>query len=152
RRAADWASRGSASTGRPRTRRRQSGPDQAGVSRTAALIEGRLAKRFVSAGVLTAIFPQRRSGGGGTPRGATTEHPMASLRKEAAAFVMEGGCTCRAVRYRLQRRPLFVHGCHCSWCQRETGTAFAQNALIEAGQVEVLSGAPELINTPSASG
>src|SRR5262249_23520016 len=35
---------------------------------------------------------------------------------------MEGGCTCRQVRYRLIGTPLFVHACHCRWCQRETGT------------------------------
>ena len=42
---------------------------------------------------------------------------------------LEGGCTCRAVRYRLLAAPLFVHCCHCRWCQRETGSAFALNAL-----------------------
>ncbi|TMJ67711.1 MAG: aldehyde-activating protein, partial [Alphaproteobacteria bacterium] len=36
---------------------------------------------------------------------------------------MEGGCTCRQVRYRLSGQPLIVHACHCRWCQRETGTA-----------------------------
>lgn len=67
-------------------------------------------------------------------------------------FTAEGGCTCRAVRYRLTSRPMFVHCCHCSWCQRETGTAFALNAMIEADRVELLSGAPETVNTPSNSG
>jgi len=52
----------------------------------------------------------------------------------------EGGCTCRRVRYRLIDRPLFVHCCHCRWCQRETGAAFALNAMIEADRVESLSG------------
>ncbi len=64
----------------------------------------------------------------------------------------EGGCTCRQVRYRLASRPLFVHCCHCRWCQRETGTAFALNAMIEADRVELLSGEPELVLTPSESG
>jgi hypothetical protein len=64
----------------------------------------------------------------------------------------EGGCTCRAVRYRLTSRPLFVHCCHCRWCQRETGTAFALNALIERERVELLCGEPETVPTPSLSG
>jgi hypothetical protein len=64
----------------------------------------------------------------------------------------EGGCTCRQVRYRMTSGPMFVHCCHCRWCQRETGTAFALNALIEADRVEVLSGEVELVNTPSNSG
>jgi hypothetical protein len=63
-----------------------------------------------------------------------------------------GGCDCRRVRYCLHRRPLFVHCCHCSWCQRESGASFALNAMIEADQVELLSGEPDWINTPSASG
>ncbi len=65
---------------------------------------------------------------------------------------MEGGCTCRHVRYRLSGMPLIVHACHCRWCQRETGTAFAHNAMYEAERVEHLAAEPEIIVTPSASG
>ena len=65
---------------------------------------------------------------------------------------MEGGCTCRQLRYRLSGTPLIVHACHCRWCQRETGTAFALNALYEAERVTPLSGEPELVMTPSQSG
>jgi hypothetical protein len=66
--------------------------------------------------------------------------------------VYEGGCTCRQVRYRMKSKPLFVHACHCTWCQRETGTAFALNAMIEADRVELTAGAPEAVDTPSNSG
>jgi hypothetical protein len=68
------------------------------------------------------------------------------------AEVFEGGCACRRVRYRMHGRPFFVHCCHCSWCQRETGSAFAVNALIEADRVELLADAPERVDTPSLSG
>jgi hypothetical protein len=64
----------------------------------------------------------------------------------------EGGCTCRAVRYRLTRAPLIVHCCHCRWCQRETGSAFVLNALIESAHLERLTGEPQLVSTPSNSG
>ena len=64
----------------------------------------------------------------------------------------EGKCTCGRLRYRLTAPPMFVHCCHCSWCQRETGSAFAVNALIETGRVEVLQGETETVDTPSASG
>jgi len=64
----------------------------------------------------------------------------------------EGGCTCREVRYAMKRRPMFVNCCHCTWCQRETGTAFALNALIESSEVELTHGKPELVDTPSNSG
>ena len=65
---------------------------------------------------------------------------------------LEGGCTCGEVRYRMTAAPLFVHCCHCRWCQRETGSAFVLNALIEADRVEVLRGEPEVVDTPSESG
>ena len=65
---------------------------------------------------------------------------------------LEGGCTCGAVRYRMNTRPLFVHCCHCRWCQRETGASFALNAMIESERVSVLKGEPEIVNTPSYSG
>ena len=64
----------------------------------------------------------------------------------------EGGCTCRHVRYRMTSKPMFVHCCHCTWCRRETGTAFALNAMIEADRVELLGGEVEAVDTPSNSG
>ncbi|HTY48199.1 MAG TPA: GFA family protein [Steroidobacteraceae bacterium] len=67
-------------------------------------------------------------------------------------FPAQGGCDCRCIRYRLLTRPLIVHCCHCRWCQRETGASFALNAMIEAERVELLSGEPEIVDTPSASG
>lgn len=64
----------------------------------------------------------------------------------------EGACTCGAIRYRMTSAPLFVHCCHCSWCQRESGAAFALNALIESDRLELLQGEPVLVDTPSNSG
>jgi hypothetical protein len=67
-------------------------------------------------------------------------------------FPLEGGCDCGRLRYRMASAPLFVHCCHCRWCQRESGSAFALNAMIEADRVTELGDAPELVRTPSASG
>jgi hypothetical protein len=64
----------------------------------------------------------------------------------------EGGCTCRGVRYRFATAPLVVHACHCTWCQRETGSAFAVNAMIESDRFESFGAEPEFIDTPSESG
>ena len=55
---------------------------------------------------------------------------------------VEGGCSCGAVRYRLASDPMFVHCCHCLNCQRQTGSAFVINLLIEADRLEVLAGRP----------
>lgn len=65
---------------------------------------------------------------------------------------LEGGCACGRVRYRLRRAPMFVHCCHCTDCQRETGGAFAINALIEAAEVEALGEPPDVVATPTNSG
>jgi len=65
---------------------------------------------------------------------------------------LDGGCDCRAVRYRMTAPPLFVHCCHCRWCQRETGSAFALNAMIEADRVQLTAGEVDVVLTPSASG
>lgn len=51
---------------------------------------------------------------------------------------MDGGCACGLVRYRLEKQPMVVHCCHCTSCQRETGTAFAINAIIESSMVTSL--------------
>ena len=67
-------------------------------------------------------------------------------------MTFDGGCTCRMLRYRMTAKPLFVHCCHCRWCQRETGSAFALNAMIEAGHVVLLQGEPEIVMTPTSSG
>lgn len=68
------------------------------------------------------------------------------------AYPLQGGCDCGRIRYRMETAPLIVHCCHCRWCQRETGTAFALNALIEAERLTHLKAEPELIATPSQSG
>lgn len=73
--------------------------------------------------------------------------PMISLDQPA-----NGGCACSATRYALTAPAMFVHCCHCRWCQRETGSAFAINALVETDHIDVLAGAPAPIKTPSESG
>lgn len=65
---------------------------------------------------------------------------------------MTGKCTCGEVAYELTEAPMFVHCCHCTWCQRETGSAFAHNALIESEYVRLLRGSPERVEVPSNSG
>ena len=64
----------------------------------------------------------------------------------------EGGCACGAVRYRLASEPLFVHCCHCLNCQRQTGSAFVVNLLIEADRIELISGEPQPVDAPRDDG
>jgi hypothetical protein len=66
--------------------------------------------------------------------------------------VREGGCSCGAVRYRLTSEPLFINCCHCLNCQRQTGSAFVINVLIETDRVELLAGDPQPIDVPRDDG
>jgi hypothetical protein len=65
---------------------------------------------------------------------------------------MQGGCACGHVRYELKSTPIWTNCCHCTWCQRESGSAFALNAMIEADNIVLTAAAPEPVHTPSASG
>jgi hypothetical protein len=64
----------------------------------------------------------------------------------------EGGCACGVLRYRLASEPLFVHCCHCLSCQRQTGSAFVVNLLIEADRVELLAGTAAPVDVPRDDG
>jgi len=77
---------------------------------------------------------------------------MHAVTPSSSMYPLTGGCDCRRIRYRLETRPLFVHCCHCRWCQRETGASFALNAMIETDRVTLLGGEPEIVDTPSESG
>jgi hypothetical protein len=68
------------------------------------------------------------------------------------AEALNGSCCCKEVRYRLLSRPMFVHCCHCTDCQRHTGGAFAINGLIETSRIELLAGKPEPVSMPTESG
>ena len=64
----------------------------------------------------------------------------------------EGRCACGSVRYRLTSDPLFTHCCHCLNCQRQTGSAFVINLMIEADRVELLADAPRQVDVPRDDG
>lgn len=63
-----------------------------------------------------------------------------------------GRCACGEISFRLTSDPIFVHCCHCRDCQRQTGSAFAINAIIETDRIEILSGTPEPVRVPTDSG
>src|SRR3954447_539685 len=66
--------------------------------------------------------------------------------------VREGGCACGEVRYRLTDDPLIVHCCHCLNCQRQTGSAFVINILIEKDRLELRAGEPQRVDVPREDG
>jgi hypothetical protein len=80
----------------------------------------------------------------GLHAGVLEEMIMSALR--------EGGCACGAIRYRLGSDPLFIHCCHCLNCQRQTGSAFVINLMIEADRVETVDGVPQPVGVPRDDG
>lgn len=66
--------------------------------------------------------------------------------------IFEGGCACGAVRYAMTSEPMFTHCCHCLDCQRQTGSAFVLNALIETDRIALASGEPRPVSVPTDSG
>lgn len=74
------------------------------------------------------------------------------MAEVSGATKREGGCACGSVRYRLEREPMFVHCCHCRDCQRQTGSAFVLNALIETENVALLAGELDRVDVPTDSG
>jgi hypothetical protein len=72
--------------------------------------------------------------------------------EELMSVQREGGCSCGAVRYRLTSDPLFTHCCHCLNCQRQTGSAFVINLLIETDRVELLGVEPQPVEVPRDDG
>ncbi|KPK04973.1 MAG: hypothetical protein AMJ64_12510 [Betaproteobacteria bacterium SG8_39] len=44
--------------------------------------------------------------------------------------ILEGGCQCGHVRYRISGAPDGLVVCHCSACQRQTGSAFAMSLIV----------------------
>ena len=70
----------------------------------------------------------------------------------SASKFLEGGCDCSEVRYRMSSYPMFVHCCHCRWCQRETGASFALNAMIESERLYLAGDELDVVDTPTNSG
>jgi hypothetical protein len=53
---------------------------------------------------------------------------------------LQGGCVCGAVRYRVKAKPQAAMVCHCTWCQRRSGSAFASVAYFNEAEIEFLQG------------
>ena len=53
---------------------------------------------------------------------------------------LTGGCGCGAVRYEVDQQPVLAGYCHCTRCQRRTGSAAACSALIVPGSMRITAG------------
>ncbi len=82
--------------------------------------------------------------------GDSTE--CAPVERTPAETILDGGCSCGAVRYTVRAPAMIVHCCHCSWCQRETGSAFVINGVIERDRIDLSQGELAHCQIPTASG
>jgi hypothetical protein len=55
---------------------------------------------------------------------------------------LTGGCHCGAVRYEISAYPLLLYACHCTDCQRRSGSAFALNMPVSAQAFRIVRGSP----------
>lgn len=59
-------------------------------------------------------------------------------------FPQQGGCQCGAVRYEITGSPVAVYACHCTECQRQSGSAFAMSAVIPQEHFRITRGDPKM--------
>lgn len=57
-------------------------------------------------------------------------------------FPQHGGCLCGDVRYRVAEDPVTLYACHCTDCQRQSGSSFALTMIVRRGGVELVQGSP----------
>jgi hypothetical protein len=72
--------------------------------------------------------------------------------RQPAKKKLTGGCSCGQVRYQLLNKPIRVHCCHCTDCQRHTGSAFVLNAIIETSAIKMLRGKLQAVPVRRAFG
>jgi hypothetical protein len=54
--------------------------------------------------------------------------------------MLTGGCMCGGVRFELTEAPVSAVYCHCTRCQRRTGTAASISAIVAPGSLTILQG------------
>ncbi len=64
----------------------------------------------------------------------------------------EGGCQCGAVRYRVVGEPVVLAVCHCSECQRQSGSAFGMSLIVPKKSFQILSGETKTFTRKADSG
>jgi hypothetical protein len=68
------------------------------------------------------------------------------------ALPLTGGCTCQAVRFQVNAMPLLVYACHCTECQRWSGSAFSLSMPVAASCFRLTRGTPKPYRRTGASG
>jgi hypothetical protein len=65
---------------------------------------------------------------------------------------LTGRCQCKSVSYKITSAPLAVYACHCTECQRQSGSAFSLSLLADRGAVAIDEGKPAIWERHHESG
>lgn len=71
---------------------------------------------------------------------------------EKLSLPLKGGCQCGALRYEISAPPLMLYCCHCTNCQKITGSAFVVSATLEEASLSFAKGSPKKMTWISDSG
>jgi hypothetical protein len=63
-----------------------------------------------------------------------------------------GGCLCGAIRYSVSSAITALRVCHCTHCQKNTGTGASVNAVLAASDFKITQGTPKRFTTTADSG
>jgi hypothetical protein len=69
--------------------------------------------------------------------------PASQANRDRPSLPLAGGCLCGAIRYRINTFPFLLYACHCTNCQRQSGSAFAMNMPVRAEAFRILQGEPK---------
>src|SRR5262249_37087855 len=94
--------------------------------------------------------PSRPIARGGLKRSANPANEPDVMK--LPTFPVEGGCQCRAVRYRISAPPLSVYNCYCRDCQRASGGTHTMSSPTRADPAPLLHGEPPPFDKPADSG
>lgn len=77
---------------------------------------------------------------------------MSEKPSDKVALPLIGGCHCGALRYQLSAPPLMIYNCHCTNCQKITGSAFTVAATVVERALVFTKGVPKRLNWKADSG
>lgn len=66
-----------------------------------------------------------------------------TIKLSPPVLPLTGGCPCEAVRFEVTAMPLLLYACHCTECQRWSGSAFSMSMPVAANSFGLTRGEPK---------
>jgi hypothetical protein len=64
------------------------------------------------------------------------------VHRKKVSMPLKGGCQCDKLRFELSAPPLMLYACHCTNCQKQTGSAFVLSTAIVENTFSFIEGEP----------